>query len=260
MYDKYRNSINIDARIELHDRFSENPYGWHRWVFDNIQFPLGGSLLELGCGPGYLWTANLDRLPETIDVTLSDQSIGMVFEVRSRLSEIPLRVDFFVTDAGYIPSSEDSFSAVIANHMLYHVEELDRTLSEIRRVLTPGGSFYSTTNGPDHLIELADLFIRFDKVLFGHLIDDARDYKLNRFNLNNGRDYLSSYFSDVEITRYEDAIVVDELDPLIPWAEFWVNGQFPQSRTQELREFLSTELLINGSIRITKDSGIITSA
>ncbi len=87
-----------------------------------------------------------------------------------------------------------------------------------------------------------------------------KDYKLNRFNLINGRDFLSSYFSDVEITRYEDAILVDELDPLIPWAEFWVNGQFPKSRTEELREFLSTELLINGSIRITKDSGIITSA
>ncbi len=260
MCDKYRDPINIDARIELHDRFSENPYGWHRWVFDNIQFPPGGSFLELGCGPGYLWAANLDRVPESICLTLSDQSIGMVFEVRSRLSEIPPQVNFSVIDAGHIPYPENSFSAVIANHMLYHVEELDRTLSEIRRVLMPGGRFYSTTNGPDHLVELADLFVRFDKVLFGHLIDDARDYKLKRFNLSNGRDYLSSYFSDVEITRYEDAIVVDELAPLIPWAEFWVNGQVPQSRTEELREFLSTELSINGSLRITKDSGIITSA
>jgi ubiquinone/menaquinone biosynthesis C-methylase UbiE len=241
MYDKYRDSTNIDARIELHDRFSDNPYGWHRWVFDNIQFPLGGSFLELGCGPGYLWTDNLDRLPEIIDLTLSDQSIGMVLEVRSRLSEIPLQAKFSVVDAGYISYPEDSFNAVIANHMFYYVKDPDRTLSEICRVLSPGGCFYATTNGPYHLIELADLFIKFDNVLFGHLIDDARDYKHNRFNLSNVRDYLSSYFSDVEITRYEDAIEVEKLDPLIPWAEFWVNGQLPQSRTEELREFLSMD-------------------
>ncbi len=166
MYDRYRDSTNIDARIELHDRFSENPYGWHQWVFDNIQFPPGGSFLELGCGPGYLWTTNLNRIQETIDLTLSDQSIGMVFEVRSRLREIPLQVYFSVIDAGSIPYPDDSFNAVIANHMLYRVTDLDRTLSEIRRVLMPGGSFYSTTNGPDHLIELSDLFVRFDKVLF----------------------------------------------------------------------------------------------
>ena len=31
---QYRNADNLNARIRLHQRFSANPYGWHRWVFE----------------------------------------------------------------------------------------------------------------------------------------------------------------------------------------------------------------------------------
>ncbi len=40
---------------------------------------------------------------------------------------------------------------------LYHVPERGRALSEIRRVLAPGGRFYVATNGWTHLQELREL-------------------------------------------------------------------------------------------------------
>ena len=65
-----------------------------------------------------------------------------------------LRFTFEKIDAQSIPYRTDSFDAVIANHMLYHIPDLGKTLSEIRRVLKPEGHLYATTVGLNHMAEL----------------------------------------------------------------------------------------------------------
>lgn len=51
--DQYRNASNLNARIQLHQRFSTNTYGWFRWVFAYIlstarkSLIAGGKLAEL---------------------------------------------------------------------------------------------------------------------------------------------------------------------------------------------------------------------
>ena len=57
-------------------------------------------------------------------------------------------------DAQDIPFEDDTFGCVVANHMLYHVPDLDKGLAEIRRVLKPGGKLYAATNGEAHMLEL----------------------------------------------------------------------------------------------------------
>ncbi len=51
--DQYKDSSNLDARIVIHQKFSENPQGWFNWVFDELlKLPADASVLELGCGTG----------------------------------------------------------------------------------------------------------------------------------------------------------------------------------------------------------------
>ncbi|HKI53048.1 MAG TPA: hypothetical protein VJ987_02910, partial [Anaerolineales bacterium] len=50
--DQYKDSTNLNARVELHNRFSTNQYGWFNWVFDALMnLPANAKILELGCGP-----------------------------------------------------------------------------------------------------------------------------------------------------------------------------------------------------------------
>jgi ubiquinone/menaquinone biosynthesis C-methylase UbiE len=83
LHDQYKDSSNFSARVELHRRFSTNKYGWHRWVFDHIKAAPDSNVLELGCGPGLLWRANRDRIPDDWHITLSDFSPGMLQEARA---------------------------------------------------------------------------------------------------------------------------------------------------------------------------------
>ena len=77
--DQYKDSSNLDARVTLHKRFSTNPYSWMNWVFDSLlTLPEDATVLELGCGPAYLWKENLGRIPSGWRITLSDLSSGML--------------------------------------------------------------------------------------------------------------------------------------------------------------------------------------
>jgi len=37
--EEYKGSSTLEARISLHERFSINSYGWHRWIFDLFALP-----------------------------------------------------------------------------------------------------------------------------------------------------------------------------------------------------------------------------
>lgn len=63
LHRQYGDPTNLNARIALPERFSTNRSDLHRWLFDQLDFPPRARVLELGCGPGTLWTKHLDRVP-----------------------------------------------------------------------------------------------------------------------------------------------------------------------------------------------------
>jgi ubiquinone/menaquinone biosynthesis C-methylase UbiE len=184
---QYKDSSNLDARIQLHQRYSVNKYGWQLWVFDQLDLPYQCRLLELGCGPGNLWQENLSRIPANWEITLSDFSAGMLEDARRKLEKRGL-FQFKVIDAQSIPCENGYFDAVIANHMLYHVPDRPAALAEIRRVLKPNGHFYASTVGERHLIEIRDLKMKFNPALaaLGRVTDP--------FTLENGMVQILTQF------------------------------------------------------------------
>jgi ubiquinone/menaquinone biosynthesis C-methylase UbiE len=196
---QYKSAEKYSDRIQFHEHFSTNKYGWFLWVFDQLRIPSKCHILELGCGPGNLWKDNLSRLSEDWTMMLSDYSIGMVKQARSNLETHPLNFCFSVIDAQRIPFADKSFDAIIANHMLYHIPERHHALSEIHRVLKANGHFYASTVGQSHLSELSVLLKRFDpnqKFFWGESLSE------DVFTLESGFAELSQWFHILNITRY----------------------------------------------------------
>jgi ubiquinone/menaquinone biosynthesis C-methylase UbiE len=249
---QYKNASRLNARIRLHQQFSVNKYGWHRWVFDQFSLPPICRILELGCGPGYLWLENLDRIPAGWELILSDFSAGMLEETRRNL-EKHRHFQFKVIDAQSVPFESEYFDAVIANHMLYHVPDKPAAFSEIRRVLKPRGHFYASTIGERHLSEMADLLSKFDIELasWRNLTDS--------FTLENGMAQLSRWFTEIKLYCYEDALEVTEVAPLV---DYILSGRvdIPGKRRGQFREFVAREMESLGSaFLVTKDSGMFVS-
>jgi SAM-dependent methyltransferase len=133
-------------------------------------------VLEAGCGEGEL----SERIQKELDaeVVAVDQSERMVELARAR------GVDARVGDVQDLPFADGSFDVAIAAWMLYHVPDLDLALSELARVLRPGGRLVAATNAADHLREMLELAG----------IDDF-DFS---FRAENGAEILARHFSRVE--------------------------------------------------------------
>ena len=91
---QYQNSLNLEARMRLHQRFSTNKYGWPKWVFDHLAIPSESRILELGCGTALLWLENSGRIPEDWSITLSDFSPGMLQQAQLNLQGIGRKFNF----------------------------------------------------------------------------------------------------------------------------------------------------------------------
>ncbi len=109
-------------------------------------------------------------------------------------------------DAQALPVAVARFDVVSANHMLYHVADLPRTLAEIRRVLVSDGCLYAATNGARHMDEL-------DRLLGGDGVSTALP-----FRLENGAALLGAVFSVVTLAPYDGALVVTAAAPLLAYA------------------------------------------
>lgn len=250
--DQYRDASNLNARIRLHQRFSVNTYGWHRWVFDQFDLSPTAHILELGCGPGHLWLENLRRIPEGWDVVLSDFSPGMLDEGRRALRTSSRTFRFEIMDAQSILFPDEMFDAVVANHMLFHVPDRAKAFSEIRRVLRPSGLLYAATNGRSHLREIDELLRRFDPGV------PWEGGFSETFTLENGRDQMSPWFSHVMRRRYEDALVITEAHPLIEYVlSTRARAVLAGARLPDFARYVERELVQRGAIRVTKDAGIL---
>lgn len=246
---QYGTSANLNARIDLHALYSTNPYGWFRWVLDQLELPHKGRLLELGCGSAAFWSSNRDALPFALRVTLTDLSPGMVARARKKLAtqEGPLFA-FCVADAQAIPFPAECFDILVANHMLYHVPNRERAYTEILRVLKPGGRFCATTIGVSHMQELEDM-----------LIGSAANYPYSQvpsFSLENAGTELSRHFEDVCMSRYDDSLEVTAIAPLADYVAS--SGRLTSEELARFSAAAAEQLSAKGSIHITKDSGIFT--
>jgi SAM-dependent methyltransferase len=176
----------------------------------------------------------------------------MVREARGQLGACEYPFKFGVVDAQAIPFAGGRFDAVVANHMLYHVPDRHKALSELHRVLKPGGRLYASTVGRTHLQEMGDLVRRFDSAAASEFANVS-----NPFVLENGHDQIRSWFSDVSLHRYEDALVVTQAEPLIAYIlSGFAKDLLVGDRREPFARFVRQELASRGSIYITKDSGL----
>jgi SAM-dependent methyltransferase len=247
--DQYKDASNLNARICVHQRFSTNNYPWQRWVFDRFDLPGSCEILDVGCGPGDLWLENSDRIPPEWTIVLSDLSPSMVQNARRNVSSSHQRITYRVIDAQAIPFPDGGFDAVVANHMLYHVPDREKSLYEIHRVLRPGGHLYASTNGLERLRELRDLAARF------HADTDTTDVAAE-FDLENGAAQLSRHFAHVTRQRREDALVVTEAEPLIAYARSMMCQTALSQNGEAFSRSVHLQLAAQGAIHIQKDSGM----
>lgn len=111
--------------------------GWLGAVRESLVGELGGQVLEIGAGNG----ANLPHYRAARRVLAAEPDPAMRRRLHQRLTEALVPVEISAARGEDLPFGDASFDAVVATLVLCSVDDLDRTLAEVRRVLKPAGTF-----------------------------------------------------------------------------------------------------------------------
>ena len=203
-------------------------------------------VLELGCGTGDMWKNRDALISDCSGLILSDLSEGMVTTAKANIGSRK-NVEYKMIDIQDIPYEAETFDIVIANMMLYHVPDIDKGLSEVRRVLRKGGQFYCATFGEHGIMEfLSD-------ILSGYGVEDNVN---KNFTLQNGENILSRHFSHVERLEYIDSLAVTDMDDMVDYI-YSLSGMTTLNSVprQRIKEIL-LENTVNGVLNVPKEYGM----
>jgi ubiquinone/menaquinone biosynthesis C-methylase UbiE len=96
-------------------------------------------ILEVGAGTGRDSGLILERLGSDGSLVAQDLSLGMLRVAREKLSHANGQLSFVVSNAAYLPFADGSFDAAYHFGALNTFGDIRRALSEITRVVRPGG-------------------------------------------------------------------------------------------------------------------------
>lgn len=133
-------------------------------------------VLEVGCG----WGELARRIAGEVDTDVIATDLSPHMVELARVGGVAAEV----ADVQDLPFADGNFDVAVAAWMLYHVPDRDRALSELARVLRPGGRLVATTNSLLHLHELREL------------VGSGRS--TIAFSRESGGELLARHFSRVE--------------------------------------------------------------
>lgn len=134
------------------------------WINERIQkekiqiIPL--QILDVGCGGGFLSNRLAEEKYSVTAIDLSEESLEI-----ARKHDQTKKVLYINADAYKLPFKSASFDVVTAMDFLEHVDEPEKVIEEISRVLKSGGMFFFHTfnrNWLSHfvIIKLVELLVK----------------------------------------------------------------------------------------------------
>ena len=139
----------INANVKLHtaaaDKYREEPHyrpesrARIREIIQAIQRETKGkALLDVGCGMGFI----IDIAREFFEVIRGvDVTPAMLERVNTSDERCNIKVEIARVEC--LPFENNTFDVCTAHALLHHLKDIRPALKEIRRVLRPGGIFYS---------------------------------------------------------------------------------------------------------------------
>ncbi len=95
-----------------------------------------GRILEIGAGTGF----NLAHYPAAVEeLVITEPAPGMLERTRRRAAALERPVTVVQAAAESLPFEDSTFDAVVSTLVLCSVDDVDRALGEIHRVLKPKG-------------------------------------------------------------------------------------------------------------------------
>lgn len=175
------------------------------------------QILEVGCGPGQFWEAAAQaQYPEFPHLWLTDISKGMLARCKRTMRSmtagylVPSHHHEVVDLNKMLPFGDNWFDIVMAHNVIYHAVIPRNTVSELHRILEPGGTLG---------ISSLDAGIESELYETAHALDPRIPASSFTEHCHVGatRQILTAFFpaENIQETRYEGGRTYETVDALL---------------------------------------------
>ena len=262
----YNDSHDLEIRINTHKKFSESKLNWDEWVINLLPEKNFQRILDLGCGNGRFIFSLLKRNigNSFLGIDISESNIQ---SANSELSKIiDADVSFISGDVETIEKKLSNYDLIMCNHMLWHIKNISGFLTKIKSKLEPEGIFLATTNAPDYMMRMYDLYLNLAKILdFPENILN-QNFRNESFSLDNGDAILSNHFNKVKKYFLKDKLIFLNPEPFIKYFLTFLKAQmkiYNEIKEElwvrlinQMTEFVISEIQSKGKFEIEKISGV----
>ncbi|MEV0298558.1 class I SAM-dependent methyltransferase [Nocardia sp. NPDC050710] len=206
---EYADATPLRVRIDTHEHYSENVNNPTGDVLDALGLSGAEYLADIGCGDAR-FLADLVATGHRGPLVGIDSSPTM-----AAAADIIPGVRGVLADATQIPFDDNTFDALSARHMLYHVPDPRAALSEFRRTVKPGGTVAIVVNHPRNCPRTAELVTAHART-YG--VEQTGSFRAS-VDSQSLPPLMSEVFGAVRIHRCDNALVFNSPAPLVRFAE-----------------------------------------
>ncbi|MCC3772832.1 class I SAM-dependent methyltransferase [Streptomyces sp. UNOC14_S4] len=246
----YKSGRDLAARQSLY-RWQSPRYDLPGLVVEQLRH-VRGTVVDVGCGNGKFIRRLRDNRPDLRLLGL-DISAGILAEVPGPVA---------VADASRLPLPDAGANALLALHMLYHVEDIPAAVAELGRALADDGTVIASTNSARDKAELDDLWQRASGDVLGRKRGPSRISLSARFSLEEAPSLLGAAFGTVRMLELPGTITVTDPAPVIAhmasyraWADQC--GVPFDAMIQRAEEIVSQQIEKHGRFEITCLGGLL---
>jgi ubiquinone/menaquinone biosynthesis C-methylase UbiE len=247
------------TRIDIHNKYGSRNID--EWMLDLLPLKKGMRILDVGCGAGKQCFSYLHHLEGHAEITGGDVNQELLTQARQENARQGNHVKF--TDVDFnkrFPFDDGSFDLVSCCFAIYYAENMPFTISEIRRVLAPGGKFFTTGPMPEN------------KKLFYEVITEATGKPIppmpgsSRFSSEIFNE-IQKQFASVSVTIFENPLTFDGVQPFLDytraslsedrklWSSYFTAGEDFDNIMGKIKSAAKTRLEKDGKLVMTKVVG-----
>ena len=249
----------LQKRIDIHEKYGSRDID--QWMLELLVPRKGDFILDVGCGAGKQCRAFYDYLDGDVQITggdVSDELLGKAEELNHSLGEpfTLLKLNFNEP----FDFNADVFDLASCCFAIYYAEDIPFTISEMHRVLKPGGRLFTTGPMPEN------------KQLFYDIIREATGKPIPP--MPGSSRYASqifaaieALFTDVEIHIFENPLVFEDLQPFLDytraslsedrllWKDLFTGEDEFEAVMDAIQRTAEEKLKETGELRMTKVVG-----
>jgi len=207
---EYQETTNdLLARIDIHKKYGSRDID--QWILHLLDPQKGSVVLDVGCGSGKQCFLFYKALEGDADITGGDVNRELLEKARQENAKIGNRIKLIDLNFNQrFPLNDDQYDLLTSCFAIYYSEDIPFTISEMHRVIKPGGRLFTTGPMPENKRLFYDIIYEATQLPIPPMPGSSR-YSSQIFKA------IQEQFLKVEVHIFENPLVFENVEPFLAY-------------------------------------------